>query len=168
MDYTIDEVAALPEPRPLLVLLGNIDEASPPVLRRGQERLGAENFVARSVNYEEVPPYYQAADVFALASLREGFGRVYLEALIAGLPCVAHDNEVTRYVTAGQAVLCDLASDGAMTEPLYRLLKGPAQPDEAARRREAVRQCFSWEVLCPKYIEMFYRCAASTTKGMTG
>jgi glycosyltransferase involved in cell wall biosynthesis len=162
MDYTIDEIAALPEPRPFLVLLGNIDEASPAVINRAKERLGLENFSARSEPYERVPLYYQAANVFVLASLKEGFGRVYLEALIAGLPCVAHDNEVTRFVTAGYATLGDLSMPDAMTRVLSDLIQQTPSESEGAARRNFVRQRFSWPALRSEYRGMFSRCALPT------
>src|SRR4029450_2127985 len=43
----------------------------------------------RSVN--EVAGFYQAADVFALTSMREPYGTVLGEALAAGLPVVGWD-----------------------------------------------------------------------------
>ena len=89
MDYTINEVALMPEPRPFLVLLGAMDDQTPALLEVARQKLGAENFMASSVPVGKVNRYYQAADLFVLSSLSEGFGRVYIEALIAGLPVIA-------------------------------------------------------------------------------
>ena len=40
----------------------------------------------------EVNKYYQAMDIFALPSLYEGLGIVYVEAQISGLPCISSTN----------------------------------------------------------------------------
>jgi glycosyltransferase involved in cell wall biosynthesis len=80
MDYVVEELARLPAPRPFLMLLGAMDRGSGEIVRLARERLGPDGFAARSVPYEEVAPYYAAGDGFVLASLAEGFGRVFLAA----------------------------------------------------------------------------------------
>jgi 1,2-diacylglycerol 3-alpha-glucosyltransferase len=155
MDYTINEIAAMPQPRPYLVMLGAMDEQSPPIIQLANQKLGPENFTARSVPLKLVSRYYQAADVFVLASLQEGFGRVYIEAFIHGLPVLAHDGPVTRYVLDDQGVLADLNQPGGMSAALVEMLKISNDPQAAARRRESVRRRFSWEVLAPAYAAMF-------------
>ena len=65
--------------------------------------LGPDGFVMRTVPREQMDGYYRAADVFALASLQEAFGLAYVEAMAHGLPCLAHDQPVTRFVLGGRA-----------------------------------------------------------------
>lgn len=160
MDYTINEVAALPHPRPYLVMLGYIDENSQPILDLAQEKLGKEGFRATSVPYQQVMDYYQVADVFVLGSLQEGFGRVYLEALIQGLPCIVHDHPVMRYVLGTEGTFADLSKVGAMSEAIVTTLQQSQTPDAMIRRRNYVREHFSWKALAPKYLEMFHHCLA--------
>ena len=118
MDYVIDEVARLPEPRPFLQLVGAMDAGSREIVELGRSRLGPNGFAAISVPYEKVFDYYKAADCFILASLREGFGRVYLEALMHGLPIIAHRNRVTEYILDSHASLADLSGPGALASRL--------------------------------------------------
>lgn len=158
MDYTICEVASLPAPRPFLVLLGHQDEYSRSTLALARERLGPENFLAAMVPYAAVADYYLAADVFALGSLFEGFGRVYLEALIAGLPALAHDHPAMRYVLRDEGTFADFTRAGTMAAALSDLLAEPADARAADRRRESVRGRFGWDALAPAYLEMFHRC----------
>jgi len=159
MDYVINEVASLPvAERPFVVLLGEIDEASPPVIALAKQKLGEANFAIRSVPYEQVNDYYQSADVFTLASLKEGFGRVYLEALIQGLPCVVNDHPVTRYVLGDEGVFGDLSKPGELASRLPALLSQPPDPAAMARRREHVRRNFGWDALRPAYLQMFKDC----------
>ena len=160
MDYTVGEIASMPQPRPYLVMLGAMDEQTPPILALANEKLGAENFTARSVPLELVSLYYQAADVFALASLAEGFGRVYSEAMIHGLPVVAHDAPVARYVIGDEGHFADLTIPGNMARVLSELLQRSSDPQAPARRRESVRRRFSWPVLAPAYANVFKVAAA--------
>ncbi len=164
MDYVVNEVAQLPQPRPHLILLGQMDENSQAIVSLAREKLGADNFTARSVSYEQVTDYYRVADVFALASLQEGFGRVYLEALIHGLPVIAHDHPVMRFVLAREGTLMDMSKPGALANELKKALNQASTPGDAARRRESVRQRFSWPVLAPQYRDMFHHCASRTIR----
>ena len=159
MDYVINEIARLPTPRPYLVLLGSIDEGSGIVLDLARAKLGTENFTARSMPHAQVTDYYRAADIFVLGSLQEGFGRVFLEALIHGLPVIAHDHPVMRFVLGGHGRLTDLSKAGALSEQLRFALPTQNTPEAAAERRESVRQRFNWAMLAPQYRDMFIDCA---------
>jgi len=159
MDYIIEEVARLSPPRPYLVLLGAIDDQSETILNLAREKLGVDNFTARSVPYEQTADYYQAADVVALASVQEGLGRVFLEALMYGLPVIAHNHPVMRFVLNDEGVLSDLSQPGCLSAKLQEGLRVRTTPEVAARRRESVRERFSWEKLAPRYREMFLDCA---------
>lgn len=158
MDYTINEVAALPHPRPYLIMLGHIDENSQIIIKQAREQLGEKGFTAISVPYDQVANYYQVADIFVLGSLKEGFGRVYLEALIHGLPCVVHEHPVMRYVLNSEGIFTDFSKAGAMAQSLSNILGQSQSIDAMLKRREYVRQRFSWKTLAPDYIEMFRSC----------
>ena len=162
MDYTIREVASLPAPRPFLVLLGQIDADGAPILAQARAQLGEGGHVARSVAADEVADYYRAADVFALGSLQEGFGRVYLEALMHGLPCAVNDHPIMRYVLGAEDTFADFSREGAMGTALGEILaarRALLAPDVRARRRESVRGRFGWETLGPQYLQMFQQAA---------
>jgi 1,2-diacylglycerol 3-alpha-glucosyltransferase len=159
MDYLIDEIASLAPPRPYLVMLGAMDEQTPRILRQAREKLGDENFAARSVPYEQVSQYYQAADVFTLCSLREGFGRVYLEALMYGLPCAVHDHPVMRWVLGSEGAFDDFSTSGNLARILKELLAQEPNSAAMSRRRQSVRERFDWNNLAPSYFEMFRKAA---------
>jgi 1,2-diacylglycerol 3-alpha-glucosyltransferase len=159
MDYVVNELARLPTPRPYLVLLGSIDKESGMVLDLARAKLGTEDFTARSMPHSQVTDYYRAADIFVLGSLQEGFGRVFLEALVHGLPVIAHDHPVMRFVLGSHGSLADLSKAGALTEQLSFALPIPNTSEAAAERRETVRRRFSWPVLAPQYRDMFTDCA---------
>lgn len=158
MDYTINEIASMPHPRPYLVMLGYIDKNSQGIINQAREKLGDKGFKVASVSYEKVVNYYQVADVFVLGSLQEGFGRVYLEALIHGLPCVIHDHPVMRYVLGNEGTFSDLSQNGSMAQAIMNILQQPQSPDAMIQRRKYVQEKFSWKNLASAYMEMFRRC----------
>jgi glycosyltransferase involved in cell wall biosynthesis len=170
MDYVINEVAALPGPRPFLQLLGAMDEGSAELVALGREGLGPSNFAAASVAPEAVTDYYRAADVFVLGSLAEGFGRVYLESLAHGLPTIGHRHPVIEYVLRDVGIVGDLVREGGLSSLLaQQLARLPAATAEmAGARRESVRTRFGWEALRPAYREMFVTAATAPMPWVAG
>src|SRR5712691_1475129 len=158
MDYLVDEIARLPQPRPYLVLLGTMDAESVAITALAREKLGEQSFTARSVPHDQVEDCYRAADLFALASLQEGFGRVFLEALVHGLPVIAHDHPVMRFVLGSEGTFGDLSKPGALAAVIRETLGKEDSDADAIRRKETVRQRFSWAVLAPRYSDMFCDC----------
>ncbi len=164
MDYVIDEIAKLPEPRPLLAMIGAMDQGSAEIVGEAHARLGAGGVVARSVPPGEVPTWYAAADVFVLGSLAEGFGRVHIEALSRGVPVFCHDYPVGRFVNGAEAIYADFAQTGALAASLseheYLFAEDPAGDH---RRWQYARDKFGWQALASRYCDMF-RMAAEGPK----
>jgi len=160
MDYLIREVAALGAARPFLLMAGASTNETPAVLALARERLGDDGFGARAFPLEQTPSLYRAADAFALASLREGFGLAIVEALGAGLPCVLHDTPNTAYLAGSHAFRGDLRAAGAMTPLLSAALAGAGDSDAMSARHAWVRERFSWDALRERYSELLRACAA--------
>jgi 1,2-diacylglycerol 3-alpha-glucosyltransferase len=159
MHYVVEELARLSPPRPFLQILGAMDEESGEVMALADRLLGRENYSAKSVPYGQVFDYYRAADVFVLASLQEGFGRVYLEALMHGLPVIAHRHPVMEYVLDDAGRLGDLSRAGELSNLLSQALQRPSDVETVRSRWESVRRRFSWPELAPHYRQMFSQAA---------
>ena len=154
MDYVIRECAALTRPV-FVLLLGHQDVASAEIRALATEKLGPHRFAILTVPRETIFSYYALADVFVLASLREGFGLVFLEALLCGIPVVTHDYDVSRYVLADQAYFADLSKPNALTRALEEVL-AIHQTDAARRTRiEYVRSTYGADTLKESYRRMF-------------
>ncbi|MCX7595884.1 MAG: glycosyltransferase [Fischerella sp.] len=158
MDYLIREIAALPEPRPYLLMLGQKTDESPEIFQLANELLGTENFQIRTVPHQEMPNYYKIADAFVLASLHEGFGRVFAEAMSHGLPCMAHDYEVAQYVLGEQGYFADFKNQGSLTSLIPQALAESHDPSKRIHRHQSVHNRFSWEKLRPEYIKLIQTC----------
>ncbi|MDQ1621112.1 MAG: hypothetical protein QOE19_3681 [Actinomycetota bacterium] len=137
----LEAVGCLPEDLVTLHLVGD-SRPDPAYAARVRTRLAAGDLTGRVVVHgpktiEETAGFYRAADIFALASLREPYGTVYGEAMAAGLPVVgwaagnlprlARDGVEGFAVTPGDELglvtaLRRLAED----EPLRRRMGGAA------------------------------------------
>jgi 1,2-diacylglycerol 3-alpha-glucosyltransferase len=155
MHHVVEELARMPHPRPFLQMLGAMEPSAPAVIQMAEHLLGRGNYSARSVPYEQVSDFYRAADVFVLASLREGFGRVYLEAMMHGLPVIAHRHPVMEYVLGDHGIFGDLSRSGELAALLSQELGCPSDPTAGLSRWESVRRRFSWPSLAPQYFRMF-------------
>ena len=89
MDYLLREASALNRKDLYVLLLGESEQETAAVRELGSHLFGEIDFEIRTATAADMPNYYDASDVFALCSLTEGFGRVYVEALSHGLPCLA-------------------------------------------------------------------------------
>ena len=158
MDYLIREIAALPAPRPFLCLLGADGPDASAVRALAHELLG-DDVLVRAVPHESIGDYYRAADVFALASLQEGFGLAYVEALMHGLPIVAADTPVTRHLLGDLAILRDLAVAGEGTRAIASALANPLTERERLVRHASARARFDWASLREPYVEMLLQTA---------
>jgi glycosyltransferase involved in cell wall biosynthesis len=161
MDYVVREVADLPEPRPYLLLLGQQEAESPEIIKLGKSLLGEKNFQVRTVNQHEVADYYKVANAFVLASLNEGFGRVFLEAMSHGLPCLTHDYEISRYILGEDGYLADLSVRGSLANLLLRVLAENGSEAKRRLRHQRVYERFSWENLRSSYVDMLWRCQST-------
>jgi glycosyltransferase involved in cell wall biosynthesis len=87
----------------------------------------------------DVKPYYEAADVFALSSLREGLPNVLLEAMALETPCVAtRIAGIPRLIQSGEnGLLIEAGDQAGLTNALEQLL---ANADLRHRLRTAARQ----------------------------
>lgn len=159
MDYLVEEVARLPSPRPFLVMLGQTTPDSARIIGLARRCLGPDGFAARTVRKEEVQDYYRASDVFALASLDEGFGLVYVEALANGLPCLVHDYLTSRYVLGDMGYYGDLSDRGTLSRMITALTHEDVTREKVISRHAYAYDRFSWDRMKPQYAEMFRRCA---------
>lgn len=103
--------------------------------------------------HETLPSFYSAADVLVLASSREGWPNVLLEAMACGTPVIAANAwgipEVVADPAAG-VLMCETSADG-VAEAVYRLFATP--PARIATRGYAER--FSWDATTDGQLRIF-------------
>jgi glycosyltransferase involved in cell wall biosynthesis len=157
----IDGLAALRRDHPdaRLVVIGDGPE------RQTLERHAALRGVAAQVRFvgsvpnAELVRWYSAADLLILASSREGWANVLLEAMACGTPVVATRIWGTPEVVASDTVgrLVDERDGGALAAAVGKLLSSPT--DRAAVRRYAEQ--FSWEQTSRAQFDLFQHLIAA-------
>lgn len=151
-------------PEARLVVVGEGDER-----RRLEElarRLGVDARVTftGAVPNESMKTWYSAADALILASSREGWANVLLEAMACGCPVVATRIWGTPEVVADDSVglLFDRREGPALAESLLALLGAPR--DRLAVRRYA--EGFGWEHTTQAQLALFRRLVAERPANM--
>ncbi len=97
------------------------------------------------VSEEELIGLYNAADVFVLPSLYEGFGFPVLEAMACGTPVVCSDWELFHEVCGDAALFADPHNPKAIADAIARTLSDPALAEELRQRGLERAKVFAWE-----------------------
>ena len=102
-----------------------------------------------------MPDLYRCADVFLHLAKEESFGIAYLEALASGLPIVAQDSPVARWVLEDQAAFVELADAAGVAEALDAATQ-LCKPEHLAARAALVGRR-TWTASAGKYVEFMQR-----------
>ncbi|HXF69541.1 MAG TPA: glycosyltransferase family 1 protein [Thermoflexus sp.] len=97
------------------------------------------------VSEEELVGLYNAADVFVLPSLYEGFGFPVLEAMACGTPVVASNVASLPEVVGDAGLLVDPRDPQAIADAVASILSDPALARELRRRGLERARMFQWE-----------------------
>lgn len=154
LDYLIEEVGSLPEPRPFLLLLGQPDEETADLRSLAHELLGDAHHSIRTVPAGEVADHCRASDIFVLASVYEGLPRALIEASALGLPCLTHAYPVTEFALGPHGYGADFTKRGALGALISRMSEQHLEPKLATDRHRYAYEHFSWDRLGPGYVEL--------------
>jgi 1,2-diacylglycerol 3-alpha-glucosyltransferase len=154
IDYLIDEFAALNDENYFLIVLGQIDELSAPILKQAKEKLSDSNYLIKQTSGKEVIHYLCIADYFVLPSLNEGLPRVLPEAMSAGLLPIVHDYVVTRETLGSYGVFMDLTKTDVLKDAIAEVDRRNIPKQELTNY---ARTYYSWQQLAGKYEQMIIK-----------
>jgi phosphatidylinositol alpha-mannosyltransferase len=145
-------------------------EARLVVVGRGRPLEGYRRFAARQgwspkdvvfagyVSDEDLPRYYQAADVFCAPNTgQESFGIVLLEAMAAAVPIVAADIPGYRDVVTNEreGLLVETKNAGALADAICRLLANPSLRAAMREAGQAKALRYDWPRVAGEVLEYY-------------
>jgi glycosyltransferase involved in cell wall biosynthesis len=155
--HIIEALPALPDAT--LLIAGEGPERAALEALVGHLGLAARVRFLGGVPHAELPGLYGAADMLLLASEREGWANVLLEAMACGTPAIAGPAWGSREAISSPAagMVLDAVTPGAIVEGVRHLLAAP--PDRMATRRHA--EAFGWGATTAGQLDLLRRVRAS-------
>lgn len=138
-----------------LVVSGGREAETDAVIAEGKALLGERVRFLERVPRERIHTLYQAADVFALASLHEMMPIALLEGLASGLPVACNDTPTLRWMCGPAGSPRDLSRDGGMAEQLLALTSPEVRAERARAARRYAEETFSEPVVIQQILSMY-------------
>ncbi|MFH1078173.1 MAG: glycosyltransferase family 4 protein [Patescibacteria group bacterium] len=141
--------------RNLFVIVG--DGPDKALVEAARDRFGLESTVLLPGRRADVRTLFRAFDMFVLPSSKEGMPWALLEAMAAGLPCVATDVGACRWMLgtdAGTVVPSDDAT--ALTDAIKKLVDDPnLRSSLGVAARHTIEEHFRWEASVEATMRLF-------------
>ena len=104
---------------------------------------------------EDLPKLYNAADLFVLPSLYEGFGVPLLEAMASGTPVVASNSSSIPEVVGDAGVMVDPNDVDGLAEAMYKVLTSSGLSQKMIQRGLRRAKLFTWEKAAEQTLEVY-------------
>ena len=105
---------------------------------------------------EELPLWYNAADLFVYPSLYEGFGLPPLEAMACGTPVITSNAASLPEVVGDAGLIVDAHSAPALAEAMAQLLGDPQRRRQLRQAGLARARLFSWRATASKTAALYH------------
>lgn len=152
IDVLIEALPSVRQRVPNAVLLLVGDNASNPAIaetvakaKARAEKLGVASQVIFTGVVDDQAPYYRLADVYASASLHEGFGVPLIEAMASGVPIVASNATAHPWVIGEAGLLAEPENAADLAAQIVRVLADDQLHGELVQRGLSRAKEFSLE-----------------------
>ncbi|MCL4534492.1 MAG: glycosyltransferase family 4 protein [Bacteroidetes bacterium] len=121
------------------------------------EELGLQNEVVFPgfVPPDDMPLWYNCAELFVYPSLYEGFGSPPLEAMACGTPVVASDSASLPEIVGDAALLVEPTDVDGLADAIWRILSSPTLRMELAEKGLQRAKKFSWTKTARRTIKVY-------------
>jgi len=106
------------------------------------------------VDDEDLPKYYASCDIFASASVLEGFGLIFLEAMALGKPIVAFNLASIPEVVGNAGILVNEINHEKFANAVIQLLRDEELYQEKSKIALNRVKLFSWEKIAEQFIKI--------------
>ncbi|MFQ5998545.1 MAG: glycosyltransferase family 4 protein [Candidatus Bathyarchaeia archaeon] len=107
------------------------------------------------IPYEDLPAFYNLAELFLFPSLYEGFGIPLLEAMACGCPVVTSNRGATGEVVGDAAMLVDPTDASSISNGVYDVMTQPELRQDLIDRGFKRVKNFSWERCARETLALF-------------
>jgi glycosyltransferase involved in cell wall biosynthesis len=144
-------------PRVRFLLCGSGMQLENDALTRIIRSHGLERTVLRLGFREDVARVFTALDVHIVSSKSEGFGNVLMEAMAAGVPCVATDVGEARFIAGDTGSIVPRGNPAALASAARQLIDLPPLEMAALRvkARERVVGHFTMKTMIDRYANLY-------------
>lgn len=159
MNYLIEEFAKIPKKEnAFLLIVGEEEDETPWIESLGRELLGNKVKFLSNIPDQMMPQIYASCDIFALASLDEYFGIVFLEAMASGKPVIGAAYPVTKWVIGEGGENINMSIDGSLATTLRKYINDASLREKRGRlARNRVEELFTLEKAAEKTIDLYKR-----------
>jgi glycosyltransferase involved in cell wall biosynthesis len=157
-DYLIREFAEFRRAlscRALLVLAGARENETQEVMELGKSLLDRDVIFFESLDRSRLRSLYQAADIFALASLHEMMPIALLEALASGLPITCNNTPTMSWMAGPSGDLEDISAPAGLVRQWQKLEQPGCRAERAHQARTHAEQTFSEGVVIRQILSMY-------------
>lgn len=139
-----------------LVLVGKPAQKFGEVQRLIKE-LGLEKevIITGFVPDEDLPKFYNAADLFVFPSFKESFGHVLVEAMACGCPVVTSNVTAMPEIVGDAGILIDPYDVNSLAEGIYKVLTNFKLRQELKRKGLQKAKFFSWEKCARETLKVY-------------
>ncbi len=126
------------------------------IFARVQE-LGLQEYVMFTsyIPYDELPLWYNCADIFIYPSLYEGFGLPPLEAMACGTPVITSSASSLPEVVGEAAITVDPYDVNALAGAMAKVLTDPALREQLAAQGPLRAARFSWQATAAQTLQAY-------------
>ncbi|HKP54198.1 MAG TPA: glycosyltransferase family 1 protein [Chloroflexia bacterium] len=166
------EIEARPEYADVKLIIGGskgwyYDEIFATAERLGLTGTDRVRFLGR-VPDEELPLWYNVADVFAYPSLYEGFGLPPLEAMSCGTPVVVSNTSALPEVVGDAGLLLNPEDAAGWATAFMDLLNNRAIAQELAARGLRQAQKFNWQRAAEETLQVYRKALSHRNRKVRG
>ncbi len=104
---------------------------------------------------EELPLFYQAADLFVSPSSYEGFGLTCLESMVSGTPVVAYRSSSLPEVIGDSGIMVEPGDKEALTQAILDIISKEGLRDELIEKGLKRARQFSWEATARATLKVY-------------
>ncbi len=139
------------------LVLGGKEDPYYPEVRETWEKLNLGDQIIRAgfISQEELPLFYNAADVFVIPSFREGFGLIGLEAMACGTPVISSNKTCLPEILGGAAIYFNPDNCQEMAEKISQVIQDENLKNDLIQKGFSQVKKYDWQKMAEETMRIY-------------